>query len=88
LCEMGDKENARGGLKSFLEALEGTPVPRRELVAAGHQMAQVLVAHGRPVILTGHGRWAGVWDLERLTDDEAVAWGIWMARRVRPSGRR
>jgi hypothetical protein len=30
-------------------------------------LAEILVAHGRPVILCAEGQWAGVWDLERLT---------------------
>jgi hypothetical protein len=25
-----------------------------------------------------------VWDLERLTDDEAASWGLWIAMKVGP----
>lgn len=75
--------NRREALKPFLAVLDGTPVPRADLVAGGRRLAEVLVAHGRPVILCGDGQWAGVWDLECLTDDEAAAWGMWVAMKVR-----
>jgi len=65
--------------------LDGTPVPLAELVAGGRRMAEVLVANGRPVTLCSDDHWAGVWDLERLTDDEAASWGLWVAMKVRPS---
>jgi hypothetical protein len=69
-------------LRPFLSALEGREVPYSELVEAGRRIAAVLVDHGRPVTLCGDGPWAGVWDLERLTDDEAAAWGMWVASKV------
>lgn len=47
-------------------------------------MAEVLVAHGRPVTLCADDHWAGVWDLERLTDEEAASWGLWVAMKARP----
>lgn len=47
-------------------------------------MAEMLVAYGRPVILCGEGQWAGVWDLERLTDDEVISLGLWLAMKIRP----
>lgn len=76
--------NRLEALRPFLTVLDGDPVPHAELVAAGRRMAGALVAHGRPVTLCADDRWAGVWDLERLTDDEAVAWGLWVAMKVRP----
>lgn len=70
-------------LRPFLAAMRGAQVPWAELVEAGRKVAAVLVAHGRPVTLCADGPWAGVWDLERLTDDEAVAWGMWVASKVK-----
>ena len=82
---MTDKHtNRRDGLRPFLTVLDGTPVPLAELVAGGRRMAEVLVAHGRPVTLCADDHWAGVWDLERLTDEEAASWGLWVAMKVRP----
>jgi hypothetical protein len=75
----------REALKPFLTVLDGIPVPRTELVAGGRRMAEILVAHGRPITLCPDDHWAGVWDLERLTDDEAVSWGLWVAMKIRPS---
>jgi hypothetical protein len=46
-----------------------------------------MVAHGRPITLCADGQWAGVWNLECLTDDEAVAWGMGVAMKIRPSPR-
>jgi hypothetical protein len=69
-------------LGPFLTALDGTPVPYAELVAGGRRMAEVLVEHGRPVTICTDGPLAGVWDLERLTDEEAVAWGFGVAMKV------
>lgn len=74
----------RQALQPFLTVLAGTPVPHAELVAAGRRMAEVMVTHGRPITLCADGKWAGVWDLECLTDDEAVAWGAWVAMKIRP----
>lgn len=75
--------NRREALWPFLTALDGTPVPHAELVAGGRRIAETLVAHGMPISLCADGQWAGVWDLERLTDDEAVSWGLWVALKVR-----
>jgi hypothetical protein len=75
--------NRREVLGPFLAALRGSPVPYSDLVQAGRMVAAVLVAHGRPISVCGDGPWAGVWDLERLTDDEAVIWGMWVATKVR-----
>jgi hypothetical protein len=47
-------------------------------------IAAVLVTNGMPVILNGEGHWSGVWDLDQLTDEEAVAWGMWVATKARP----
>ena len=69
-------------LQPLMNALEGKPVPHSELVQAARLVAAALVTHGRPVAMSEEGPWAGVWDLERLTDDEAVAWGMWVATRV------
>jgi hypothetical protein len=62
--------------------LEGKPVPYQELVAAGRRLAQALVSRGHSIILCGESEWVGVWDLERLTDGEAVDWGLWVARKA------
>jgi hypothetical protein len=77
--------NRPDALRPFLTLLDGTPVPLAELVAGGRRMAEVPVAHGRPVTLCADDHWAGVWDLERLTDDEAVSWGLWVVMKTRPS---
>jgi hypothetical protein len=70
-------------LAPFLECLDGKPTPKADLVTAGRKLARGLILRDRPVILSGDGPWAGVWDLERLTDDEAVAWGLRVATKVR-----
>jgi hypothetical protein len=70
-------------LQPFFTVLKGTPVPYRELVAGGRSIADALVARGRTVFaISGDDHWAGVWDLERLTDAEAVDWGLWVAYRA------
>jgi hypothetical protein len=46
-------------------------------------IAATLVNHGRSLSIISDGPCAGVWDLERLSDDEAVAWGMWVATKVR-----
>ena len=71
-----------GVLDPLLKALEGEAIPRSEVIEASRLVAAALVTNGRPITLWGEGPWAGVWDLERLTDDEAVAWGLWLATRV------
>jgi hypothetical protein len=76
--------NHMDALRPFLTVLDGTPVPLAELVAGGRRMAEVLVSHGRPVTLCADDHWAGVWDLERLTDEEAASWGLWVAMKVGP----
>jgi hypothetical protein len=76
--------NHRDALRPFLTVLDGIPVPLAELVAGGRRMAEVLVAYGRPVSLCADDHWAGVWDLERLTDQEAASWGLWVAMKLRP----
>ena len=35
------------------------------------------------VLYISDGPWSGVWDLEQLTDGEAVAWGMWVATKTR-----
>jgi hypothetical protein len=70
-------------LRPFLRAMTGEAVPQAELVRAGRMIANALVKHGRPVTICGDGDWAGVWNLERLTDGEAVAWGMWVTAKAR-----
>lgn len=72
-------------LRPLWAAMEGKRVPHGELVDAGRKIAAVLVTHGLPVVLNSDGPWSGVWDLEQLTDEEAVAWGMWVATKARPS---
>jgi hypothetical protein len=83
--EMGVREGVDSGdvLQPFLTVLEGGLVSYRDLVSAGRRIAGALVAHGRPVSLCGESHWAGVWDLEKLTDGEAVDWGLWVATKTR-----
>jgi hypothetical protein len=45
-----------------------------------------LVAAGRPISVVMDAPWAGVWDLEELTDEEAAAWGMWVATKLAPAG--
>jgi hypothetical protein len=80
------QKDRRGALGPFLDALDGTPVLHDELVSAGRRLAGILVARGKSLILSVEGQWAGVWDLERLTDDEAVAWGLRVATKVKNGG--
>lgn len=70
-------------IRPLLAALDGAPVPRAELVEAGRKLADALVTQGHPVSLIEDGRWAGVWELDRLTDEEAVTWGMWVATKAR-----
>jgi hypothetical protein len=70
-------------LRPFASFLEGEPTQAADMVAAGRILARVLIEHGRPVIVCGDGGWAGVWNLERLTDTEAVSWGLWVTMKVR-----
>lgn len=79
-----ERANPRDAMGPFLKVLEGTPVALSELVAEGRRMARVLVAHGLPVTLCADDHWAGVWDLERLTDSEAASWGLWVAMKTTP----
>jgi len=67
----------------LLAVIDREPVPFSELVEAGRKLAAVLVTHRLPVILNSDGPWSGVWDLEKLTDSEAVAWGMWVAKKAR-----
>jgi hypothetical protein len=69
-------------LQPFRDVLAGAAIPYRELIAAGRSIADALIARGRTVSLSGDDHWAGVWDLERLTDAEAVEWGLWIAYRT------
>jgi hypothetical protein len=62
----------RGFLRPFLAFLDGEPTQTADLVAAGRILARIMVDQGRAVIICGDGAWAGVWDLEQLTDTEAV----------------
>jgi hypothetical protein len=73
-------------LEPFLGVLEGSIVPYAELVHAGRLIARAMVALGRPIVISAEDTWAGVWDLERLTDREAVAWGFWVVSRLEPTG--
>jgi hypothetical protein len=76
-------------LAPFLECLEGKPTPKADLVTAGRKLALGLVLRDRPIVVCGDGPWAGVWDLEKLTDSEAVSWGLCIATKVRhPNPRR
>jgi hypothetical protein len=72
-----------GFLQPFVTALRGNPVPYDDLVEAGRRLATIQIAQGKPVTLVTDGPWAGVWDLERLTDEEVVAWGMWAAAKLR-----
>jgi hypothetical protein len=69
-------------LRPLLTFLEGKPVPFPEMVTAGRLLAEALVSRGHSIIICGEGEWASVWDLERLTDGEAVDFGLWVARKA------
>jgi hypothetical protein len=75
-------------LSPFLACLDGEPTPKADLVSAGRRLARGLVLRGRSVIICEDGPWTGVWDLDRLTDEEAVAWGLCVATKVRRLGTR
>jgi hypothetical protein len=70
-------------MQPLVRALEGKPVPYVDVVRSGRLIAAALVQQGRPVSISGEGHWAGVWDLNRLSDEEAAAWGMWVATKVR-----
>jgi hypothetical protein len=64
-------------LAPFLSVLDGRAVPYRDLVSAGRRLRMPLWPRRWPVVVCGESHWAVVWDLERLTDGEAVDWGLW-----------
>jgi hypothetical protein len=76
----GNREDV---LEPLWAVLEGRFVPYGDVVNASRKVAAALISRGKPFSLSGPGALAGVWDLERLTDDEAVAWGVWVAIRLR-----
>lgn len=77
---MARRQTNRGDpLRPLLAFLEGKPVPYQEMVAASRQLAEALVSRSHSIILIGEGEYAGIWDLERLSDCEAVDWGLWVA---------
>jgi hypothetical protein len=69
-------------LRPFLDLLDGTAVPQETLVEAGRRLANGLLSHGQSLFLCDDGPWQGVWDLEHLTDAEAVTWGLWVASKT------
>jgi hypothetical protein len=62
-------------LRPLQRVLAGEPVPYGDLVQAGRMIAAALVNHGGSLSIIRDGPWAGVWDLERLTDDESTSTG-------------
>ena len=76
---MSEQTGRQDILAPFLAVLRGAVVPYGELVGAGRMIAGALVAKGKPVAVCMDAHWAGVWDLEQLTDGEAVDWGLWVA---------
>lgn len=70
-------------MRPFLDFLDGASVPPETLVEAGRKLAEGLVNSGHPVFLCGDGPWQGVWVLDRLTDTQAITWGLWVASKVR-----
>jgi hypothetical protein len=70
-------------LEPLFAVLGGRFVPYEDVVNASRKVAAALISRGKPFSLCGEGSWAGVWALERLTDDEAVVWGVWVATRIR-----
>jgi hypothetical protein len=70
-------------LRPLRRALAGEPVPHAELVRAGRMVAAALVRHDRTLSIKSDGPWAGVWNLDRLSHEEAVARGMWVATEVR-----
>jgi hypothetical protein len=70
-------------VQPLVRAVEGEPVPYSEVVRSGRLIAAALVNRGRPVSISVEGSSAGVWNLDRLSDEEAAVWGMWVATRVR-----
>jgi hypothetical protein len=66
-----------------MAVLGGRLVPYEDVVKASRKVAAALISRGNPFSLCADGSLAGVWDLERLTDDEAVVWGVWVTMRIR-----
>jgi hypothetical protein len=77
--EVGRPRDRGDVLRPFLTFLDGANVPDGELVAAGREIARALVVQGQSISVCGDDHWAGVWDLERFTDREAIDWGLWVA---------
>jgi hypothetical protein len=77
---MSSRQTDRGDpLRPLLAFLNGKPVPYQEMVAASRQLAEALVSRNHSIILIGEGEYAGIWDLEQMSDGEAVDWGLWVA---------
>lgn len=72
----------RPAIDQLIAALHGEPIPYAQLVAAGGEVASVFLAGGLRVSICAEGPTQGVWDLERLTDDETVAWAMWVAELI------
>jgi hypothetical protein len=70
-------------LSPLFAVLDGAVVSYAELVEAGRRLAGGLVKRGKPMILSDDEDSLGVWDLERLSDREAVTWGLLVALEVR-----
>jgi hypothetical protein len=69
-------------LAPLFAVLDGAVVPYAELIEASRKLAAGLVKQGNSMILSFDEDSRGVWDLEQLTDREAVAFGLWAALRL------
>jgi hypothetical protein len=63
-------------LRPLLAFLKGKPVPYQEMLAASRQLAEALVPRNHSIILIGKGEYDGLWDLEQMSDGEAVELGV------------
>jgi hypothetical protein len=84
---MPSRQTNRGDpLRPLLAFLDGKPVPYQEMVAASRQLAEALVSRSHTIIIIGEGEYAGIWDLEQMSDGEAVDWGLWVAGKSADAG--
>jgi hypothetical protein len=80
---MPSRQTNRGDpLRPLLAFLDGKPVPYQEMVAASRQLAEALVSRSHTIIIIGEGEYAGIWDLEQMSDGARVGQGRYHPREV------
>lgn len=61
------------GMRVLLALSEGAAVSHAEMVGAGRIAARVVMASQGSTVLYSDEPWFGVWELDRLSDEEAAS---------------